>query len=166
MTSAVILDFDGTVIDTSGIQALRDARRWKDCARYADRTSVFVGIPELLTELVAGEHPLGLCTSAVSFYAHALLKHHAIDGFGAVICYHDAKPPKPHPAPILATLAKLKARPAGAIGVGDRMEDARAYRAAGVFSIGAGWNPALDREAAWDVIAATPVEVARIARRR
>jgi phosphoglycolate phosphatase-like HAD superfamily hydrolase len=165
VTRGVILDLDGTVIDTTGIQALREARNWRACVRQADKTTVFPGMQDMLSTLVAAGVRLGLCTSAVSFYASALLDHHEIDAFDAMICFHDAKPSKPHPAPIVASLAKLQILGADAIGVGDSLVDAMAYRAAGVYSIGAGWNPALDRNAGWDLIAKTPSEISCLALR-
>lgn len=160
MTTGVVWDLDGTVIDTSGIQALREARRWRECARSAHKTSLFPGMERALADIAGSGHRLGLCTSAVSNYAQALLAHHKLGQFQAVVCYHDASPSKPHPAPIQKTLERMAVAPAAAVGIGDRVEDARAYHGAGLFSIGAGWNPALDRSAGWDFVAATPADAA------
>src|SRR5690606_10017928 len=73
---AAIFDLDGTLIDTSPIQALRDSRSWRECVARASRTMVFPGVRELLQRLTDDGLKLAVVTSAVSYYADKLLAHH------------------------------------------------------------------------------------------
>ena len=163
--TAAILDLDGTLIDTSAIQELRDAREWRACVSNAHRTRLYAGVIELVHSLSNAGIAIAVCTSSVSFYAHALLEHHGINP-SVTVCYHDTKRHKPHPDPVLLAMKQLGVAASRAIGVGDRTEDAEAYRTAGVQCVGAGWNPVLERSAHWDAVASSAVELAEIAVKR
>jgi HAD superfamily hydrolase (TIGR01509 family) len=159
MTKAVVFDLDGTLLETSALQSLRDSRNWKACARNAGRTSPFDGIRELMDALAGRGLLIGVCTSSVSYYAENLLRHHKLDHHRALVCWHDATPRKPHPNPILETLRRLKVSAGEAVAVGDLAIDHQAHVAAGIRSIGAGWNPSLEVSAGWEKIASAPADV-------
>jgi phosphoglycolate phosphatase-like HAD superfamily hydrolase len=163
--SAIVFDLDGTLLDTAGIQALRDARDWKGCIAHADRTRLFPGIKETLAALKEREYKLAMCTSSVSYYAHRLLAHHQVDIFDTVVAYHETARRKPAPDPILAALKRLAINPEHAVGVGDQGIDAAALTAAGVPALGAGWSPSLDRSAGWTRILREPAELLSVLRR-
>jgi HAD superfamily phosphatase (TIGR01681 family) len=154
--SAVIFDLDGTVLDTAGIQSLRDARDWKGCVARANLTQLFPGIRETLSSLRRRNCKLALCTSSVSHYAHRLLAHHKIDFFDILIAYHDTARQKPEPDPIVAALKGLVVSANEVVGVGDHRYDAAALAAASVRAFGAGWSPTLDRSAGWTRILSRP----------
>ena len=159
--TAVILDLDGTVIDTSAIQDLRDSRAWKACVSNAHRTRPYEGIVEFIGSLSVAGIAVAVCTSSVSYYASALLTQHGIKP-SMTVCYHDTQRHKPLPDPVLLVLQRLGTAASRVIGVGDRSEDAEAYRSAGVYCVGAGWNPLLEQSAPWDVVAGSTEELARI----
>jgi HAD superfamily hydrolase (TIGR01549 family) len=58
------------------------------------------------------------------------------DFFGAVVCADEAGSRKPHPAPLLLALARLRVHPREAAYVGDSPEDIEMARAANVFAVG------------------------------
>ena len=156
--SAVLFDLDGTLIDTSPIQALREARRWRDCVRSAGRTVLFSGISDLLARLQERETRVAIVTSSVSYYAENLMSHHGIR-YDALIAFHDVAPRKPAPQPILEALTRLGVNASLAIGVGDGPEDAMALNAAGVRSYAAAWSPTASLEAPWSGHLIKPLDV-------
>ena len=155
---AVIIDLDGTIIDTTKIQSARDSRRWKECVARADETCLFEPINDVLDQLRKGGVKIAVVTSSVSYYAGALIKHHQIP-FDKLVAYHDAARPKPSPEPIRVALERLDVASADTIGIGDRDEDAKAYLAADVIAYGAGWNPLCETEASWDSVLSTPEDL-------
>jgi hypothetical protein len=66
---------------------------------------------------------------------------------------------KPAPDPVHIALGKIGVTPESAIGVGDRTEDVLAYRAAGVYAIGAGWNAKLESRGEWDQVLSEPAHL-------
>ena len=152
----VVFDLDDTLVDTSALKPMRDARRWKDAVRNLSATMVFDGIRGLVVELDRRGIPWAVVTTSVSFYAGAVLKHHAL-GRHPLVAYHDA-PAKPSPAPVLLALQKLGLKPDEVVGVGDAPTDQSAYVAAGVRSAGAAWSPAFV-PGQWDVLLDCPEDL-------
>lgn len=145
---ALILDLDGTILDTSKIQEARDARRWRECMARAGDVQPYEDIREIMAVLLARKKPIAIVTSSVSNYAKALLNYHSIP-YDHLIAYHDARPPKPAPTPVNKALKDLGVRASDAIGVGDRSEDAVAYKAAVVAGYAALWNPDCEKHPDW-----------------
>src|ERR1700730_675382 len=154
----LILDLDGTIVDSACLEALRDRRRWTECVARLNETTCFGDLLSVLRQVSDEGIRIGIVTSSVSFYAAAALKHHRIP-YNGLIAYHDARPHKPHPAPVLACLRKLLIAPEHAIGVGDTTADCAAYLAAGIPTLGAGWNDKLVRDAEWHQILSVPADL-------
>jgi phosphoglycolate phosphatase-like HAD superfamily hydrolase len=88
-----------------------------------------------------------------------MLRHHRIE-YDALIAYHDTRRHKPDPEPVLAALRKLQAdADAVLFALGDSFDDWRAYSAANVRTIGAGWSPAFDASAEWNYVLQAPAEL-------
>ena len=159
MTPSVYLfDLDGTLMDTSGIASVRQARQWKECVRRMRETTIYPGIADLLTTIRQQGGKIGVVTTSVSFYAEAALRHHKLP-YDTLVAYHDVKNTKPAPDCYLLALQRLAGIPQNAVGVGDDEVDANSLRAANLRSIGAGWNPQYHSEAQWDGVAQQPRDV-------
>lgn len=155
---AILFNLDGTIVDSAALDVLREEGHWQECVANITATRCFPYVERVLTRLRENRIRVGVVTSSVTFYAERMLRHHAIP-CDALIAYHDARPHKPHPAPVAACLRRLSVAPERAIGVGDSVEDCEAYVAAGVTSLGAGWNENLIRTANWHGIVATPAHL-------
>ena len=154
MIAAVLFDLDGTLVDTSKIELLRKARKWKDCVSSLHLTIYFDGVSQMLSALHAEGMKIGIVTTSVSFYAERVCKHHEVP-YDVLIAYHDARP-KPAPDPFLLALKKLKVDRTQAIGVGDDLPDLESLRSGNIRAIGAGWSPFLKADAGWDHIVESP----------
>lgn len=155
---ALILDLDDTLIDTACLAALRDDRAWRECVNRVGETICFEGFGDALGHLRGQGVAIGIVTASVSFYASAVLSNHNI-AYDALVAYHDCSPRKPHPAPINLCLRKLGCSAEEAVALGDADSDAKAYRAAGVVALGAGWSPSIHSEADWTAVLDDPMDL-------
>ena len=102
----------------------------------------YAGIHGVVAELRARGARLGIVTSKNRTAAEQGLRHCALDGsFELLVTSDDVTEHKPHPAPVLAALARLEARPAETVFIGDSPHDCAAGRAAGVSTAAALWGP-------------------------
>lgn len=158
MISAVVFDLDDTLIDTACLSSFRQAKAWKACVPHYGRATVYGEVGTTLGELRAKGVKVGVVTASPSFYAGGIMKAHHIE-VDALVAYHCTNRRKPFADPVLLCLQRLGVSPHQAVGVGDAVNDALAYRAAGITSLGAGWSAAMAAEAAWDRILASPSEL-------
>lgn len=154
---AVIFDLDDTLVDTRALREFRESRSWREAVAQARKSSLFPGIADLLSRLATQRVSIAVVTTSVSYYAAAVLKHHAISPH-VLIAYHDA-PRKPRPDPVILALERLKLKASDVIGVGDSVVDCTAYRAAKVHSVGAVWSPVFS-VSDWQTLAREPMHVA------
>jgi beta-phosphoglucomutase-like phosphatase (HAD superfamily) len=154
IVKAVLFDLDGTLVDSRPIEALRKARRWKDCVSNLRKTSAFDGVTATITKLRQGGIRVGIITTSVSFYAKAMCGHHGFK-YDTLVCYHDASP-KPAPDPFLLALTRFDLQASEAIGIGDDSPDSVALAAAKIRAFGAGWSPILNPEAEWEKVLSSP----------
>lgn len=154
---ALLIDLDGTLIDTSAIEALRQARKWRDCVANFGSTACFEGLHTALQQLTAAGTKIAVVTTSVSYYAQAALRHHNIPHH-ALVSYHDARP-KPAPDPYLKAASLLGIDTAECIGVGDGEPDLHSLKSAGIKALGAGWSPSLVFPDKWDAILSTPADL-------
>lgn len=57
-----------------------------------------------------------------------------------IVAYHDAKPIKPHPAPMLKAIEMMGCEAKSAISFGDRVIDIQSSNAAGIESVACFWG--------------------------
>jgi len=122
----------GTDLDDAVFDGMM-ASFYKVYARVSEAgNGLYPGVHETLAELQRRGMPLGVCTNkAEHITAIALRALKIAPYFGAVAGARDDVPRKPAPDMLLAVLAKLGARPAEALVVGDSRSDVGAARAAG-----------------------------------
>jgi phosphoglycolate phosphatase-like HAD superfamily hydrolase len=60
--------------------------------------------------------------------------------YNAIVGYHDAKPIKPHPAPMIKALELMQVDALNTISFGDRVIDIQASNAANIESIACFWG--------------------------
>lgn len=158
---AVILDLDLTLVDSSAAAALRSQRRWAAVFAAIPRFRLYEGVPELLQLLATHRVPTCIVTSSPSMYCERVLRHFRIAA-DHMVCYHDTRMHKPHPAPIRLGVQRL-GRPAEEVwAIGDEPRDIVSARAAGTLAVAALWG-SLDRAslhaAAPDIAFETPLEL-------
>ena len=110
-------------------------------AHHDDRTRAFPGALEVVQELSAAGHPIGVVTAkneqgALRTLGHTGMLPYVNTIVGADTCANA----KPHPEPVLLALARLDRPPAEALMLGDSPHDLAAARAAGSLSVAALWG--------------------------
>jgi HAD superfamily hydrolase (TIGR01549 family) len=135
----IIFDFDQTLVDTSPVEALRAARRWRDVMAQAPRLKVYDGVGELLQALKQREQHLAIVTKSPDMVPKAFIEQHKwpID---IVVGYHQVRKRKPDPEGLLLAMKQAGAAPDKTFHVGDQPEDTEASRAAKVAAIGSAWG--------------------------
>jgi hypothetical protein len=105
---------------------------------------------DLPAKLKSEGHKVGIVTNSKREYAEAL-----IAGFNItcdeLVAYKDTTEHKPHPAPLLLAMERLKSKPKNTFYIGDDEVDVQASYRAGITSIGAGWGAR-----GWAQIGASP----------
>jgi HAD superfamily hydrolase (TIGR01509 family) len=115
--------------------------RWNDADRLwrahytKHRSKLITGARQVLQRL-ARRHKLGLVTSGDRQRVSGQLRGFALTStFRARVCGGDTTEKKPHPAPLLLAMEKMKLRPGDCVYVGDTPEDLAMAKAAGVRAI-------------------------------
>ena len=109
------------------------ARHHRDQCTRAVRP--YPGVVECLGRWQADGRPMAVVTNKPARFAEPILAHLGLDRFlEVVVCGDSLGERKPSAAPLHAALAGLRAPAAGAMMVGDGVQDLRAARAAGVRS--------------------------------
>ena len=128
--------------------------------------TVYPGVPEMLAELEARGHRMGIVTSKVSTLAMRGLAHTGIGKYFATVIGMDAcKRHKPDPEPVRIALDRLSSGPQGAWFVGDSIHDMESGNAAGVETVGALWGPFDEKDLAPShpkYLAVTPSDVVKL----
>ena len=82
---------------------------------------------------------MAIVSTAPRTYVEKIVQHFNIP-CDHIVGYHDAKPIKPHPAPMLKALELLGCNSKEAISFGDRVIDIQSSNAAGVESVACFWG--------------------------
>lgn len=105
------------------------------------RTRAFAGVDALLDSLEARRVPWGVVSNkAGSLVALTLQKIGRVERAAAVVAGDTLPQRKPDPAPVLHACALARAEPARSVFVGDDPRDIEAGRAAGLYTVAAGWG--------------------------
>ena len=103
-----------------------------------ERTYVFQGIAELITQLLGQGLAWGVVTNKSMRFTHPLTQRMSLFATASAVIAGDSTPhAKPHPAPLLEAARQLRLAPARCIYVGDDERDVAAGLAAGMGTVAA-----------------------------
>ena len=115
--------------------------RWDEADRlwrgyYAKHPSKLMPGTRRVLRTLGRRHKLGLVTSGDRARVMKQLRKFALTRvFSSRVCGGDTQEKKPHPAPLLMALEKMKLRPEECVYVGDTPEDLQMSRAVGMTAI-------------------------------
>jgi HAD superfamily hydrolase (TIGR01509 family) len=135
----VIFDLDLTLVDTSVIEQARHDRNWPLAYSLIPQCTLYDGMENIFD--IIRKYNIKACIVSTSprIYVEKILKHFDIP-IRNIVAYHDVKPIKPHPAPMLKALELMQATSKETISFGDRVIDIQASNAAGIESVACFWG--------------------------
>lgn len=135
----IIFDLDLTLVDTTIVEQARHDRNWSLAYSLIPQCTLYEGIEEIFS--IIRKHNIGVCIVSTSPrpYVENVVKYFNIP-VDSIVAYHDAKPIKPHPAPMLKALELLGCSAKDAISFGDRVIDIQSSNAAGIESVACFWG--------------------------
>ncbi len=130
----------GLTPDDAGYEALR--LEWFDNyqAAMAVHSTLFGGVPELLTGLTDVGVAWGIVTNKPARFTDPLIPQIGLDHAGCVVSGDTTGHAKPHPAPLLEGARRLGIAPQQCWYVGDDLRDIEAGRAAGMVTVACAWG--------------------------
>jgi phosphoglycolate phosphatase len=135
----IIFDLDLTLVDTSILEQARKDRNWNLAYSMIPQCNIYEGLSEVFD--IIRKHNINTCIVSTSprGYIEKVVNHFNLP-IKHIIGYHDAKPIKPHPAPMLKALELLGSSPANTISFGDRVIDIESSNAANIESVACFWG--------------------------
>ena len=141
MIKVIVLDLDDTLIDTSSLEPLRSAGRWRDIPRYFNGCVIYQDVVGLVTTARSVGIKVAIFSNAPSNYVQGLLKHFSIT-VDYVVAYHDVTQHKPSPEGVTRILEYFGVSADESIYLGDSNLDRDAASNAGVEFFSVDWGSA------------------------
>jgi haloacid dehalogenase superfamily, subfamily IA, variant 3 with third motif having DD or ED/haloacid dehalogenase superfamily, subfamily IA, variant 1 with third motif having Dx(3-4)D or Dx(3-4)E len=141
---AILFDLDQTLVDSRHIEHLRRSRQWSIVYQKIPTILAYDGINEVLSVTRDNGIKLAIVSSSPSSYVQRVMRHFGWS-FDFTVCYHDTTQHKPHPAPFIEAVNRLKIAAMDCWAIGDDPKDIIAARAAGMYAVAALWG-SLDKE--------------------
>ena len=135
----IIFDLDLTLVDTTIVEQARHERNWTLAYSLIPKCFLYEGIKEVFD--IIRKFAIDACIVSTSPrpYVERVVNHFNMP-IKHIIAFHDAKPTKPHPAPMVKALELLNCTAKEAISFGDRTIDIEASNAAGIESVACFWG--------------------------
>ena len=139
MKRFIIFDLDLTLVDTTLAEPYRSKRDWNGAYAVLPQCTVYNGLEQVFN--VIRKYNIQTCIVSTSprTYVEKVVQQFNLP-VNYIVAYHDAKPIKPHPAPMLKALELLHCRPIDAISFGDRAMDIQSSNGAGIESVACFWG--------------------------
>ena len=103
---SIIFDLDLTLVDTTPLEQARADRNWQLAYSKISECHLYDGIQEILDVITKHHIPTAIVSTSPGKYVQNVTDYFHIP-VDHIIGYHDAKPHKPAPAPMLLALQKL-----------------------------------------------------------
>ena len=135
----IIFDLDLTLVDTTPLEQARAERNWQLAYSKIGECHLYDGIQDVLDVIVKHHIPTVIVSTSPGKYVQNVVDFFHIP-VNYIIGYHDIKPHKPAPEPMLLALQKLGCSAKEAISFGDRVIDIQASNAANIESVACFWG--------------------------
>ncbi|MBR8803430.1 HAD family hydrolase [Porphyromonas levii] len=136
---SIIFDLDLTLVDTSSLEEGRRRREWQMVYSLIPSTSLYDGMREVLDIIQKNNLKVAIVSTSPRTYIEKIATYHNIP-VQHIIGYHDVKPIKPHPAPMLKAIELMGVSAQDAVSFGDRVIDIQASNSAGIESVACFWG--------------------------
>lgn len=135
----IIFDLDLTLVDTTPVEEARKNRNWDLAYSLIPQCQLYEGMDYVFS--IIRQNGLDACIVSTSprTYVEKVVAYFNIP-INKIVAYHDAKPIKPHPAPMLKALELLNCHAKDVISFGDRVIDIQASNAASIESVACFWG--------------------------
>ena len=135
----IIFDLDLTLVDTTIVEQARHDRNWQLAYSLIPKCKLYEGMEEVLAIIRNNNIDTCIVSTSPRTYVEKVVDYFNLP-IQHIVAYHDAKPIKPHPAPMLKALEHLGCSAAEAISFGDRVIDILASNAANIESVAFFWG--------------------------
>lgn len=135
----IIFDLDLTLVDTTITEQARHDRNWPLAYSLIPKCKLYEGLETVLDIIRKYNIKTSIVSTSPRTYVEKVVDYFNIP-ISNIVAYHDAKPIKPHPAPMLKALELLGCSSKEAISFGDRVIDIQASNAAGIESVACFWG--------------------------
>ena len=139
MKKNIIFDLDLTLVDTTIVEQARHDRNWSLAYSLISKCKLYDGIEKVFDVIRKYNIKTVIVSTSPRPYVEKVVDYFNIPIHG-IVAYHDAKPIKPHPAPMLKALELLNCTAQEAISFGDRVIDIQASNSAGIESVACFWG--------------------------
>ena len=139
MKKFIIFDLDLTLVDTTLAEPFRSRRDWNGAYSVLPQCTVYDGLEQVFE--IIRKYNIQTCIVSTSprAYVEKVVQQFNLP-INYIIAFHDAKPIKPHPAPMIKALEVLKCSPEDAISFGDRAIDIWSSNSANIESVACFWG--------------------------
>jgi phosphoglycolate phosphatase-like HAD superfamily hydrolase len=139
MKQYLIFDLDLTLVDTTIVEPFRNNRDWDSAYSKLSKCHVYDGLDQVFE--VIRKYNIQTCIVSTSPrpYVEKIVKYFNLP-INHIVAYHDAKPIKPHQAPMLKALDLFGCAAKDAISFGDRVIDIQSSNAANIESVACFWG--------------------------
>jgi ATP-dependent DNA helicase RecQ len=139
MIKCIILDLDGTLIDTSALEVLRTQGRWRDIPNFLHRCTPYKEVVDVLNTARAAGIKVCIFTSSPSNYVRGILGHFDLS-VDFVVAFHDVKNRKPAGEGVEKILSHFGLNCHEAVYLGDAEADRAAASNANVEFFSVDWG--------------------------
>lgn len=136
---SIIFDLDLTLVDTTVVEQARHDRNWQLAYSLIPQCKMYEGMDEVMEIIRKCNLKTCIVSTSPRTYVENVVKYFNLP-IQHIVAYHDAKPIKPHPAPMLKALELLGSKAENAISFGDRVIDIQASKAANIESVACFWG--------------------------
>jgi ATP-dependent DNA helicase RecQ len=139
MIKCIILDLDGTLVNTSALEELRTQGRWREIPGHLHLCTPYKKVVDVLNTAHASGIKVGIFTNSPSKYVDHILKHFNIS-VDYVVGFHDVQNHKPASEGVEKILNHFGLNCSKAVYLGDTDDDSTAASIANVEFFAVDWG--------------------------
>lgn len=134
----IIFDLELTYVYTTIVEQARHNRNWPLAYSLIPKCNLYDSIEKIYDVIKKHNISTAVVNTSPQTYVEKVVDYFNIP-VNCIVSYHDAKPIKPHPAPMLKALELIGCSTKEAVSFGDRDIDIQASNAAGIESVACLW---------------------------